>query len=666
MAVALGIDTGGTYTDAVLVDHDNGSVLAAAKALTTYRDLSIGIEQAMVAVFEGQAISPADVNLVALSTTLATNAIVEGRGAPVCLLLIGYDPVLIEQYGFEHDLVTRNVVYLRGGHTGIGDEVEPLDEAAVREAILAYRDHVEAFSLSGYFGVRNPEHELRVRALVGELTDLPVTCGHELTTRLHAVRRATTATLNAKLIPLLRELIATVRQTLGEQGISAPLMVVRGDGSLVRAGWAMRRPIETILSGPAASVVGAWHLASSRDVWVVDIGGTTTDIATLRDGRPRMNSQGAQVGEWRTMVEAVDVHTVGLGGDSEVRFDRDGQLVIGPRRVVPLCLLASEHPEIVDELQRQVTRDDRESLAGQFVFQQRKATHALSERDQTVLRHLESGPQSLVSLTGKMRYGSLVRRQVEDLEKRRLVMRSAFTPTDALHVLGQFERWDVQAAQLGAELLAVEADLSPQALCEQVIAGVSDRATTELVSKVLSDEAVLPQWEREPAAMALLVRGLGNVPDTDLKCQLTLRQPVVAIGAPVEAYMPRVSEQLNTELIIPQHADVANALGAVVGGVVQQLRALIRPLEGDGIFRLHLQDGVQDFSSLEEAVAYAERLMPVQLKALAQEAGADQVEVQMLRVDHEVPVAAEWGQDVYLDTELTFTAVGRPSLAMNT
>jgi len=120
--------------------------------------------------------------------------------------------------------------------------------------------------------------------------------------------------------------------------------VVKGDGSLVRAGWAMRRPIETILSGPAASVVGAWHLAGRRDVWVVDVGGTTTDIAVLHDGRPRLNPEGAQVSRWRTMVKAVDVHTVGLGGDSHVRLSDEGRLAIGPRRVVPLCLLATEHP----------------------------------------------------------------------------------------------------------------------------------------------------------------------------------------------------------------------------------------------------------------------------------------------------------------------------------
>jgi len=664
MTVVLGIDTGGTYTDASLVDYASGAVLAGAKALTTHHDLSIGIGKAVAAACDGQAVSPADVSLVGLSTTLATNAIVEGRGSPVCLLLIGYDPDLIQQYGFERDLVTQDVVYLGGGHDGAGDEVEPLDEAAARAAILARRDQVKSFAVSGYFGVRNPAHELRVRALVEELTTsangepLPVTCGHELTTRLNAVRRATTVTLNARLIPLLRELIATVRSTLDALGIVAPLMVVKGDGSLVRAEWAMRRPIETILSGPAASAVGAWHIAGRRDVWVVDVGGTTTDIAALRDGRPRLNSEGAQVGKWRTMVEAVDAHTIGLGGDSLVCLDAEGRVIIGPRRVVPLCLLASQHPWVVDELRQQVETHQR--LAGQFVLSQHRTAHALSDEDQALLQHLAAGPQPLTSLVERLRYGSLVVRRVESLETQRLVLRSGFTPTDGLHVLGHFERWNTEASRLGAELLAAQVTLSPAEFCEQLVASVSNRVTTALISKILSDEATLPNWEQEPSAAALLARALGKAPASDLDCRLALRHPIVAVGAPVEAYLPRVARQLDTDLVIPPHAEVANAVGAVAGGVVLQQQVLIRSLSTNQHFRLHLHDGVRDFSSLEEGVAYAQQVVPARLSALARQAGADQVEVQMTRVDQEAPVKGGWGERIYLGTQLTFTTAGRP------
>lgn len=679
MTIALGIDTGGTYTDAVLVDHTNNRVLAGAKALTTRRDLSIGIGQAISAVFakNSRAVSPADVNLVALSTTLATNAIVEGQGSPVCLLLIGYDADLIKQHGFEQELVTNDVVYIAGGHNGMGDEVAPLNEAAAREAILARRDHVEAFAVSGFFSVRNPEHELRVRSLVEELTrrpgrdPMPVTCGHQLTTRLNAIRRATTVALNARLIPLLQELIATVRQTLAGIGVEAPLMVVKGDGSLVRAEWAMQRPIETILSGPAASVVGAWHLANRGDVWVVDVGGTTTDIAALSDGRPRVNPQGAQVGRWRTMVEAVDVHTVGLGGDSQIRVNGKASteqwLSIGPRRVVPLSLLAGQHPDVVTELQLQTQTDQTDPLAGQFVLANRKPTHHLSESDRELLDYLAGGPKSLIWLAaGLDRPRILMVRQIERLAGQRLVLQAGFTPTDALHVLGHFGNANTKAARLGAELLAGQAGLEPEDFCRRVVKGVSDRVATELVSKVLADESALPNWHKEPAAQALLDRALNPAADSGLDCRLTLKKPVVAIGAPVAAYLPRTAARLHTELVIPEHAEVANAVGAVAGGVVQEARVIIHPLDSlESVFRVHLPDGVRDFRNLEEGVAYARQVVTAYLEERTRQAGADHVEVKMARADQIAPIRAEWGGEIYLGTTLTFTAVGRPSLATN-
>jgi N-methylhydantoinase A/oxoprolinase/acetone carboxylase beta subunit len=702
MTIALGIDTGGTYTDAALVDHTTGQVLCAAKALTTRRDLSIGIGGAIDAAFQQPgAPAPTDVNLVALSTTLATNAIVEGQGSPVSLILIGYDPELIRQYGFEDELVTHDVVHIAGGHDIHGDQAAPLDEVALREAVLARKDRVEAFALSSYFGVRNPAHELRARELIEALTGLPVTCGHDLTTRLNSVRRATTVALNARLVPLLRELIGTLRHTLDERGIHAPLMVVKGDGSLVRAEWAMQRPIETILSGPAASAVGAWHLAGQAGVsfdnaelragalWVVDVGGTTTDIAALRDGRPRLDPEGAQVGRWRTMVEAVDVHTVGLGGDSHVRFDGDRvrsgeRLVIGPQRVVPLSLLASQYPEIVGELSSQATVPPRDEVAAQFLIARRRPNRPLEDGEAALWERVARGPASLSEIVRseivrseivrEAHYGVLVLRRVDHLVAERLVLRAGFTPTDALHVLGQLDLWNAEAARLGAQILGLIGRRESDELCRAVVTGVSDRAATALVTKALSDEARLngkehlPRWEQEPTAAFLLHRALSSgqpssSPRQSLECTLTLRDPIVAIGAPVQAYMPRVAEQLHTRLIIPPHAEVANAVGAVAGGVVQRQRVLISPLEEGDALRVHLPESVHDFRHLEEAVAFAQAQMIDWMEELARQAGADQVEVHTTREDRTVVAKAGWGDKIYLGTELTFTAVGRPSPA---
>ncbi len=703
MNLALGIDTGGTYTDAVLVDHDTGRVLASAKALTTRHDLALGIGAAIAAVFGGdnviarsvvcdEAISPdakdcfgpndgprndapggilrtTDVTLVGLSTTLATNTLAEGHRGAVCLLLIGYDRELMREYKFDTQLATDDVIYLVGGHDGLGNEMAPLDEDALRSAILARRDTVEAFAVSGYFAVRNPSHELRARDLIAELTGRPVTCGHELTSKLNAVRRATTAALNAHLVAPLTELISSVERTLAEWGIAAPLMVVKGDGSLVRAEWATRRPVETILSGPAASVVGAWHLAGRRDVWVVDVGGTTTDIGALHEGWPILNEEGATVGGWRTMVEAVDVHTAGLGGDSHVRLDDEGRLTIGPRRVVPLCLLASEHPAVAAELREQAAIPPKKRVAAavEYITTGRRPASRLSEADQEALAYLAGRPRSVFALTQEGRSGMLRRRRIEELEAWGLARRAGFTPTDALHVLGRFVRWDADASRSAAAVLATQAGLPVEAFCERVVHAMSGRVATELVSKVLEDAAIPPGWEQNGAVRFMVGQALDGTPHVsengrggELDCTLTLRRPLVAIGAPVAAYLPETAARLHTELVIPPHAEVANAVGAVAGGIIQRQAALISPLDDQSGVRLHLPDGVHDFAILDDAVQYAEEIMRPRVESLAAEAGAEQVVTQMTRRDQIAPVV---GGEVYLGTELTFVATGRPRVA---
>jgi N-methylhydantoinase A/oxoprolinase/acetone carboxylase beta subunit len=251
-------------------------------------------------------------------------------------------------------------------------------------------------------------------------------------------------------------------------------------------------------------------------------------------------------------------------------------------------------------------------------------------------------------------------RQIDHLVARGLLRRACLTPTDALHVLGRFVRWNVDAARLGATLMARRFRLDADVFCERVVEEVSNRVTTELVSKVLADEAASPNWRAEPSAAALLARAVGSVPVSDLGCKLHLQHPVVAVGAPVGAYLPRTALQLGTELFIPAHAEVANAVGAVAGGVVQRLRALVRPLDFGVAYRVHLPDGYHDAPTVEAAVGYARCTIPGQLAEMARQAGAEQVEVQMEREDRVAPVDAEWGRDVFVESELVFTAVGRP------
>jgi N-methylhydantoinase A/oxoprolinase/acetone carboxylase beta subunit len=665
MSVALGIDTGGTYTDAVLVNHKNGKVLSTAKSLTTRQDLSVGIKKAIASALNvgKQVLSPRRISLVSLSTTLATNAIAEGHGAPVCLLLIGYDPELIDQYQFQHQLATHDVVYLKGGHDVHGNEIQALDEKTAKQTILERRQKISAFAVSGYFGAINPTHELRIRNLIEELSDLPVTCGHELSTRLDSIRRATTVALNARLIPLIQDLISKVLSSLQELSVNAPLMVVKGDGSLVRAEWAMQRPVETVLSGPAASAVGAFQLAAEKDIWAVDVGGTTTDIVALTGGRPRLNPYGANIGGWRTMVEAVDVHTVGLGGDSHVHCNSENELQIGPKRVVPLCKLASEYPqEVLSALQRLVKTKKFEQQADQFLTFGRQPRNRLSDEDEKLLNRLKKGPQSLVTLANKLfSRDPWVLKRIQYLEEIGIIQRAGFTPTDALHVLKRFQRWNMEAPMLGAELLAAKFGLPIMDFCREVIQTVSKQLAAAVITKVIEDEVGSPNWEKEPTAKLLLDRAIEEAKAERMDFQMTLHRKIVAMGAPVAAYMPHTVDILHTTLSIPPHAEVANAIGAVSGGIAQRLRIYIRPLEGWQGVRLHLPDGSKDFTDLERAVRHAKEHMTPRVESLARQAGAAQVEIRVKRQDKRAKLRGN--EEIYLGTDLVFIVLGRPSMA---
>lgn len=656
MSVFLGIDTGGTYTDAVLLDDKHG-VISSAKAFTTKHDLSIGIENAVRMALPHP---PPEIKLVSLSSTLATNAIVEGRGSAICLILIGYDPRSVEEIGLERLLPDKRIVFINGGHTVEGEEQCPLDLEAARQTILTHALSAAAFAISGFFGVYNPTHELRVKRLVHRLTSLPVTCGHELTTQLDAPLRALTVALNARLISLMQELILEVREFLAKQDIRAPVMVVKGDGSLMDASVALERPVETIMSGPAASVIGGLYLCKVKEGFVIDMGGTTTDIGAIHDGRPVLNHKGARVGGWQTMVEAMDVHTTGLGGDSEVYRDEVGNLRVGPRRVVPLSLLAVAHPATLEVLHQQMA-GHLTSDAGRFVLRERplgSAKHSLTSTQWQVWERLDDGPVSIAQLLESVETPALFRDSLDDLIGSGLLVSSAFTPTDAVHVLGQYRVGSVEAADVGAELWARQLGINKEEFCQKVVKQVIIQAGQAVIESALAAEGDFSLRGDDNVASLLINRALGADEGGNLGVTFSLRRPMIGIGAPAVTYLAPLAKKLKAKLYIPEHAEVANAVGAVAGGVVQTVRILIRqPWGREKPYRVYLPFGVRDFDKLTKAAAYAQNTARRLAQHRAHQAGARQVKVFMERKDQIVRISNE---EVYLGTEIIATAIGRP------
>ena len=658
----LGFDTGGTYTDAVLFDPAHGTVAAAAKALTTKQDLAIGLRGAMEAVLRQLPVD--DIGFVSLSTTLATNAIVEGQGSPICLLLLGYEPSALDRAGLRRALGHDPVCFIAGGHSATGDEQAPLDLQALEAVVRTHSPNVDAFAVSGFFSVRNPAHELAARDLIGRLTGKPVSCGHELTSKLDAPRRALTTALNARLIPQLQQLIRAVESLMAEKGVQAPLMVVKGDGSLVTAEFALARPVETILSGPAASVVGARHLAGEEDVVVADMGGTTTDIALLSGGLPVLDRDGAFVAGWRTMVEAVAVHTYGLGGDSEVHRDGSG-ILVGPRRLVPLSLLCHQYPAMLEALCSQHGAERLEPGAGRFALRNRSldtSAASLPPSQARVWAALADGPVPLTDLGG----GYAAAKAIERLVERGLVIVSGFTPSDAAHILELHREWSKEAARLGAELwirddeaAARPADPDAAAFARRVVEAAILQSGRAIVDAALATAGEDGLATGGPLGRQLVDRALGGADDARrlLTISISLDRPLVAIGAPVGSYYPEVARRLGTRLVIPPHAGVCNAVGAVAGGIMQSVSALITA-PNEGLFRVHLPIGNADFTDLDRAAAHALAGASALATSKARTAGAADIELRQHRADkvHRDPS----GLQIFIESRIEVAAFGRP------
>ncbi len=663
MRLKIGVDTGGTYTDAVLFDEHQG-VLAASKSLTTPHDLAEGIGGALAGL-PGERFG--EVALVSVSTTLATNAVVEGRGAPICTLLPGFNAAHVARSGLSDILKGDPVVLLGGGHHADGMEARPLDMEAAEAAIVRHAGAVSAFAVSAMFGVRNPAHEIALRRLVRRLCDRPVTCGHELSASLHAPRRAVTAALNARLTPFIARLVGAVESRLALLGIHAPLMMVKGDGSLVSAATAMERPVDTVLSGPAASVVGACYLSGRDTALVADMGGTTTDIAVVTGGRPETRLDGALVGDWQPMVETLSVYSIGLGGDSEVRFSGGEGIGIGPRRVVPTCLLADQYPQVTEELAAHDGMGSSPRL-GRFAIPLYHDPVLVAKLDGESRRVLEvllaEAPLSVDRLGGE---DPRAARALARLVRMGLAIYSGFTPTDAAHVLGISSHWNRQAAELAARIFARQMRHRygyggwRDGDAEGPSISVLERMTV-LISEALVRTGVreLDAGQAVPAEelVRFLSTVLGFAGGKVFSVQFSHDYPLLAVGAPARVFFPDAAARLSLVLDVPRHADVAGAVGSVASRVVQRARVLVTA-PAQGVYRVHLSAGPRDFNVLDEALDLGREVAATSARERARAAGAADpvvdVHTEENRVDHDIDGS------VFFEATVIATASGAPS-----
>lgn len=334
----LGIDVGGTFTDAVIVG--GGRVLAKAKAPTTQPRLLDGVLAALDAALAG--CHPAGLKRVALSTTIVTNTVVEGKADRPRLLLMSGPGLAVT------GLVPAEPYILSGYVDHRGREVVSPAAAQV-EAVCSGFAADEVFAVAGKFAVRNPGPELKVAQWLERYArPAHVTMGAALSGSLNFVRRANSAYYNAAVWRQFGRFAAAVREALAGRGITAPVYILKADGGTMPLDAAGERPVETVFTGPAASVLGVQAVAApAGEALSLDIGGTTTDIALWQDGRPLFAGRGARIEGYPTAVRSFWVKSVGVGGDSHVRREA-GQLAVGPGRLGPAMAAGGPAPTVSD------------------------------------------------------------------------------------------------------------------------------------------------------------------------------------------------------------------------------------------------------------------------------------------------------------------------------
>lgn len=598
----MGIDAGGTYTDAALVDTDSKTILQSEKALTTYPDPLDGIRN-VLDLLDPESLKK--VRLLSVSTTFATNTILEKNGAPVALILIGSQKVP------EH--LKDNCIVVKGGHNFRGVENEELDIEAIRNYVLSVRDKVSAFAVSSFYSILNPDHEKATRRLIHELTGCPVVCGYELARALGAYERGVTAYLNASLLPIARVFLEAVAAETKRRGMNVKTTMLKCNGAVALFGEVMERPVETIFSGPAASVLGASFLSGKETCLAIDVGGTSTDVSMIEDGIPQISDLGATVGGWKTKVRAIKMETIAAGGDSHIWIDaaslpdaRLSSIRIGPRRVIPLCRAVLMYPELTD------------------VFKEHWVPHnqSLNEFLQKTTLVLKSGYQA-VNLTrdehnvyNKIRDrpvfindldwsdypdGVIPFETVETLVNKRLIQLIGFTPTDVLHVTGEFTEWDVEIAQTGARKLAEIFNMAKEDFC---------RLMKRTFAKTMAIETVYflnDSFSRDE--LSLFMDKFG--PESRMRYKIDI--PIILIGAPVRCFIPELEDFLDAEIIAPDHYAVGNAVGCLAGKLAKRVEVRVEvesKEEESGAWTLRFvvftTDGQRTFSSKEDAVRHAE------------------------------------------------------------
>lgn len=581
--LAIGIDTGGTCTDAVVYDTENHKVLSRSKTPTTRPDLCVGIIKALREL-DRALIEKA--SYISLSTTLATNACVENKGGRAKLVFIGVKQAVIEKMQGEYGLPPVDEICFLPGDPLKADEPEPDWESFAAQAETIFDGYDSAAIVQMNPKYNDGDYEEKAAAILRKKLSIPCIKGYDLYQELNVQKRGATALLNARLLSVMEEFFRAIDKSLKELGIQLPIVIVRSDGSVMSRDFAGKRPVETLLCGPAASIIGAMELSDEPDAMIVDMGGTTSDIAMIRHGEAVTAASGISIGDWKTMVRGVSIDTFALGGDTAVKY-RGRDLYLDQRRYIPLCMLAEEYPQIIKKLKTLVHMDRAFSYPANEFFLLVKEPADLSSftaGEQRFIKALTQGPLIYREAAEAARISPHVLNmgRLEDLG---IVMRSGMTPTDAMHVNGDYIQYNAQASQLGAAYLAIVMKATPEMACQEIYEMVKRRLYSNLAAIFMKYETGRDLADEEKEQLMKLSSYIfrnrkKSVTERFVNPNFCVPSKLIGIGGPTKIFLKDVADLMQTEAVFPEDGKVANAIGAAMGNINTECIIRIEPYKG--------------------------------------------------------------------------------------
>ena len=341
MMMILGIDVGGTHTDAVLIE--GLKIKKKAKVLTNNKNLLDSLLTVINELLKGE--NTATLKRVVLSTTISTNAIVQNKTDRVSLVLIsgpGISPSLLK--------TDENTHFASGYVNHRGIEITKIDPEEIRwidKKIEA--ENIRHIGVVGKFSTRNPDQEIRIRDILGK-RPRHISLGHRMSGHLNFPRRISTTFLNASIWELYNNFVKQVLDSIRHRGLSVPIYILKADGGTIDISKSVEIPVQTILSGPAASVTGILRLFDRKEHAIaLDIGGTTTDIAMFADGVPLLEAFGITINGHKTLIRGLRTLSIGIGGDSRIKFENN-MMTIGPEREGPAAAFGGPFPTPTDAM----------------------------------------------------------------------------------------------------------------------------------------------------------------------------------------------------------------------------------------------------------------------------------------------------------------------------